>query len=171
MLTARPSSFWSTNYTIEYRRREVTKIDIGWWREAGSFQLDGRTFKLGRDGRYSGAFFLESEGVRIVSAKKPSAFQRRFVVEHDGAVYDLGTDLGRASVHPALFVGEDPHLAELLAGPLDGPLVVAPHDAHQRDHSRPDLARDLARDRHSRTGHALQDDAQIRRPQPLVAGL
>lgn len=58
-------------------------MDIDWTHEAGSFELNGYTYAVGRDGWASGAFYVRVEDLVVARAVKPSAFKRRFEIEFE----------------------------------------------------------------------------------------
>ena len=91
MLHVRPVSLLSESYTISAKKkgRALTTVSIRWFREAGSFSLDGQTFDLGREGWMGGDFFLSIGRRELASADKPSAWHRRFTVRADGTKYVL----------------------------------------------------------------------------------
>ncbi len=98
MLKVRPKSAFSQRYEILDGRKKLTTVNIGWWREAGEFQLGGEKYKIGRQGLGSGLFYVEQDGEVLASAEKPSALRNRFTVHHDGTRYELSRRslLGRA---------------------------------------------------------------------------
>ena len=69
--------------------RTVAHVDVSCWRERGSLRVDGSTYQAYREGILSGAYLLKRRGSTLASAKKPSAFRREFLVEHDGRRYTL----------------------------------------------------------------------------------
>ena len=60
-----------------------------WTREAGSFQLVGESYSVGRRSLMGGDFFVEHIGRALATAEKPSAFLRRFVVTVEDETYEL----------------------------------------------------------------------------------
>ncbi len=59
-------------------------------REAGQLILEEAVYSVYREGVVFGRFVLEREDGEILAvAKKPSAFARKFMVEHDGSTYVL----------------------------------------------------------------------------------
>ena len=89
MLHVRARSVFSNHYEILEGGRVLTTVNIRWFREAGSFRLDGERYSVGRRGLMFGAFFLEGPDAVLATADKPSAFFRRFVVQVGDDVYEL----------------------------------------------------------------------------------
>ncbi len=89
MLHVRARSIFSNHYEILEGRRVLTSVNIRWFREAGSFRLEGEDYSVGRRGLMSGNFFLESRAEVLASAEKPSAFFRRFLVAIGDDDYEL----------------------------------------------------------------------------------
>ncbi len=91
MLHVCPKGILSETYTISAKEKgpPLTSVSSRWFREAGSFSLDNRTFDLGREGRMGGDFFVSSGGRKLARADKPSAWYRRFSVRVAGTKYVL----------------------------------------------------------------------------------
>ncbi|RMH22245.1 MAG: hypothetical protein D6696_03875 [Acidobacteria bacterium] len=80
-----PSNWFSWNYDVSDRDGPLTRIDLGWLRETGGFELGGRRYRLARRG-WLGHFELRRDDGRLICrAAKPSAFRRLFEI-------DLGDD-------------------------------------------------------------------------------
>ena len=88
MLTATPKHWYSWKFTLATGNHVVADIDISSWRERGGLQIDGRSYRVHRDGMM-GPFILDADGIEIARAEKPSAFFRAFVVQHDGRRLEL----------------------------------------------------------------------------------
>jgi len=89
MLEAVPNNFFSWDFTVMDGPRPVAEIDVSRWREKGQLTVEGTPYEVYREGLMSGAFILESAGSVLARAEKPSAFQRLFLVEHEGRQYTL----------------------------------------------------------------------------------
>lgn len=89
MLRIEPRSLFSETYGILEGRKERTAVDIRWFKEAGTFDLDRRSYRIGRDGWMSGLFRLEQGRETLATAEKPSAMRRRFVVDVMGHELEL----------------------------------------------------------------------------------
>ena len=89
MLRAIPKGWFSWDFTVMEGSRPVADIDISWWREKGVLTVEGKSYKVYREGLMSGAFILESGGSVLARAEKPSAFLRHFEIDHDGRRYTL----------------------------------------------------------------------------------
>ena len=71
MLTAVPRSWLSWDFSVLEGRRRVANIEVAWLRDAGTLTVRGRSFRVGREGWLSGAFYLEQGGRRVATAVKP----------------------------------------------------------------------------------------------------
>lgn len=89
MLTATPKHWFSWNFAVAKDDRHLADIDISWWREKGTLTVDGQTYAVNRERMLSGKFILESNGVILASAEKPSSLRRRLLIEHAGRHYEL----------------------------------------------------------------------------------
>jgi hypothetical protein len=87
MLMAVPARWFSWDFAVLEGSQVIAAIDVSWWREEGELAVQGRTFRVYREGLMRGAFVLESAGSVLARAEKPSAFRRAFVVEHGGRRY------------------------------------------------------------------------------------
>jgi hypothetical protein len=88
-LKAKPKAWWSWTFRIFDAGREIAEISFACMREAGVLQLSDATYRLYRQGTFSGLFVLERNGDAIAQAEKPSAFVRSFNVQHGGKTYTL----------------------------------------------------------------------------------
>jgi hypothetical protein len=89
MFEIRAKSLFSGQYKILEAGQVLTIVNIGWWREAGKFKLDGEQYTVGRRGLANGLFYVERDGELLASADKPSAFFNRFTVQYDDQEYEL----------------------------------------------------------------------------------
>lgn len=80
MLTAVPKSWASSSYHVLDGGVRVATIELSWHREAGSIEVEGRRYLVGRTGWWSGTFYLEDDGEHVLTAEKPSVFRRSFDV-------------------------------------------------------------------------------------------
>jgi len=87
MLEARPRNLFSRDFFIEANGREVSKLEVSLWKEAGAFATEGQPYRIYREGWMSGAFLLESRGRQVARAIKPSAFRSQFELELNGHRY------------------------------------------------------------------------------------
>ena len=88
MLTVAPKHWYSWEFTLAAGDRVVADIDISSWRERGRLQVNGRAYRVYRDGMM-GPFILDADGVEVARAAKPSAFHRAFVLRHEGRELEL----------------------------------------------------------------------------------
>jgi hypothetical protein len=89
MLQLVPRHWYSWNFSVMDGDRALAEIDLSWWREKGVLTVEGQTYRVYREGLMSGDFILESGGSIVARAEKPRAFQRSFLVHHDGRSYTL----------------------------------------------------------------------------------
>jgi hypothetical protein len=89
MLTASPRSWFSWNFTLAKDGESLADIDLSSWREKGALTVANSSYRVHREGLFSGAFVLESNGTVAARAHKPSAWTRRLVIEVDGAQFEL----------------------------------------------------------------------------------
>ena len=89
MLTATPKRWFSWDFTVQEGSQPIAKIDHSLWREKGTLTIEGKDYRVYREGVMRGEFVLESDGKVLARAEKPSAFRRSFVVTHAGREYTL----------------------------------------------------------------------------------
>jgi hypothetical protein len=89
LLTIEPKRWFSWDFTVSQGTRAIADIDISWWRERGELTIEGRTFRVTRDGMIGGDFVLESSDGVVARATKPSLFRRAFVVTHGAKTWTL----------------------------------------------------------------------------------
>jgi hypothetical protein len=96
-----PRSWFSSRvYGIVQDGTPIGEIDCEWMRERGTIKLGSASYAVSREGLTSGAFFLEANGKRLVSAEKPSALHQLFTVQIGVKAYTLKAKsiFGRAFV-------------------------------------------------------------------------
>lgn len=100
MLEAIPKGWFSWDFTIRQEDRIVADIDISVWREKALLVVEGKPYKVYREGLVSGAFILESDGSVLAKAWKPSAFRRSFNIEYgdEQFTFSAKSPLGRGFV-------------------------------------------------------------------------
>ena len=101
LLEFSPRSYFSSRkYNIVQNGASIGEIDFALLREQGTIKIGGASYNASREGLTSGAFFLEANGNRLVSADKPSALHRLFTVQIGGKAYTLkaASTFGRAFV-------------------------------------------------------------------------
>jgi hypothetical protein len=89
MLTAIPRHWFSWDFTLLEKDESLAKIDVSSWREKGTLTVANTTYRVYREGLFSGAFILESNGAVLARAEKPSALTRRVVVYFGNAQFEL----------------------------------------------------------------------------------
>lgn len=90
-MRAIPRSIFSWDFDVVENGRTLCVIDQGFWGERASFQMEGRTYTLGRESGWGDFWVREggAEGRIIVRATKTSVFRRRFDVVIDGVEFVL----------------------------------------------------------------------------------
>jgi hypothetical protein len=89
MLQIVPTRWFSWDFTVSRGSQPVAAIDMSCWRERGELTVEGRRFRVSREGLLSGAFRLESGDEVVARATKPSILRRSFVVRHGSKTYTL----------------------------------------------------------------------------------
>lgn len=89
MLTATPKRWFSWDFTVQEGSNPVAKLDLSLWREKGTITVQGKDYRVYREGWMSGYYYLENAGAVLARAEKPSAFRRTLVIEHAGRAYTL----------------------------------------------------------------------------------
>lgn len=89
MLELVPRFGSSRRYTVRRDGQDVAELTLALLREAGQLDIGGVAHELRREGFVSGAFTLSHAGTPIATARKPSAFRRRFEVDHRGRRYEV----------------------------------------------------------------------------------
>lgn len=79
MLKAVPDHLFTNNCTVSGDGFSAN-IRFDLFTETGEIHLDGQTYKVEKDGPFSGFWQLMLNGERIMSSKKPSSFYRTFEV-------------------------------------------------------------------------------------------
>ena len=87
MLRAEPVSWGSWSYRVLRGESCLARFDIGWFRERGEIVIDHVVHDVRRDGLVSGPFVMRRGRETIVSAIKPSMFERRFEIDCSGSDY------------------------------------------------------------------------------------
>ncbi len=89
MLTAKPTSCFSWNYTVSEHGKIVATVKVSWLRNTGSLQVGRKSYVLYRQALSFGPFVAECDGKAVAEADKPSVFRRRFSVRFAGRVIEL----------------------------------------------------------------------------------
>jgi hypothetical protein len=100
MLHIVPTRWYSWDVTVSDGSRPVANIVTSWMREKGAMTVEGRTYRVSREGLMSGDFVLEQPGGTLARAEKTSVFGREMVIRHAGRSYTLrpGSFWGRSFV-------------------------------------------------------------------------
>ncbi len=84
-----PKSWFSWDFRVLEGDRPAAEIDMSPWREKGALSVDGTPYEVYRERLMSGLYILESGGMEVARAEKPSAFRRGFELSHGGRVWTL----------------------------------------------------------------------------------
>jgi hypothetical protein len=66
---------------VGQNQRLLGELETSLWTSNGQLELEEGTYRLYREGWFSGEFLLELNGEVIARATKPSAFRNRFEIE------------------------------------------------------------------------------------------
>ncbi len=83
-INAIPQNWFSWNYKVLEQGSPVADLDLAWVREAGTFRLQGRTYKIYREKFLSRTFVLEEDVAILARASRPNIFLRSFTVDYQG---------------------------------------------------------------------------------------
>jgi hypothetical protein len=89
VLTTIPKSWFSWDLTVLEDSKPVAELRLSTWRERGTLTVQGKDYKVYREGVMTGAFILESDTKVLARAIKPSVFRRSFELEYAGKQYTL----------------------------------------------------------------------------------
>lgn len=89
MLTAIPRHWFSWDFTLFDKGESLAEIGMSSWREKGRVTVSNTTYRVYREGFFTGAFVLESNGTVLARAEKPSAMTRKVVVHFGGSQFEL----------------------------------------------------------------------------------
>lgn len=92
MLELSPTGLSGRRYTVSRDGEDIAHLSFGWVREGAEVTIDGAPHELRHEGLGSGAFELSHHGAVVARARKPSAFRKRFELEHEGRVYELAKE-------------------------------------------------------------------------------
>ncbi len=83
-MNAIPQNWFSWNYKVLEQGSPIADLDLAWVREAGTFRLQGRTYKIYREKFLSRTFVLKEDGAILARAARPNIFLRSFTVDYQG---------------------------------------------------------------------------------------
>jgi hypothetical protein len=92
VLTTIPKSWFSWDLTVLEDAKPVAELQISTWRERGLLAVEGKDYKVYREGIMTGAFILESDATVLARAIKPSVFRKSFDLEYAGKQYKLRSE-------------------------------------------------------------------------------
>ena len=83
------SFFRRRKYRIDRDGAQVGEIECARRWEGATVMFDGTRYTAGRDGKMSGAFYIETNGGRLASADKPGAWKPLFTIRANGRTITL----------------------------------------------------------------------------------
>jgi hypothetical protein len=84
IMNAIPQNWFSWNYKVLEQGSPIADLDLAWVREAGTFRLQSRTYRIYREKFLSRTFVLEEDGAILARANRPNIFLRSFTVDYQG---------------------------------------------------------------------------------------
>ena len=88
MLRARSSAWWADRIAVEDDGGVLTTIKTSSWKEAATFDLDGRSYTVRKVG-WPGVFTLRQDGREVASARKLGWFSSRIEVRVGRSTYGM----------------------------------------------------------------------------------
>jgi hypothetical protein len=88
MLRTVPRHWFTWNCEVIEDDISIAQIQFAAWTNTGELIVEGDRYRVYRESSFSGNFFLEKDGNRLVKAVKPSPF-RVFQVYYTGREYEL----------------------------------------------------------------------------------
>ena len=82
-IEAEPKHMFSWGFVLSANQQYLTTIDMEWLVEGGHFEWEHNTYQLGKEGIWSGNFFLRANTEIIARALKPNPFTRRFTLNFE----------------------------------------------------------------------------------------
>jgi hypothetical protein len=91
MLIAKPHHLFSWSFVVyDSDGNERTDLSIGFFRERGRFELQGKTYEVRRTDMFHGTFELYDQSeLPIAHARKPNMLMRRFEIGFEGEAWEL----------------------------------------------------------------------------------
>jgi hypothetical protein len=111
MIECLPVGICSWDYVLRGDGHEA-RIVFNWMSEQGRLWLDGREYRIEKDGPFSGSWRMESDEATLFTARKTSAFTRTFEIAGAGV---------QATLHAA-----SPFGRTMVLETGGGPCVIAP---------------------------------------------
>jgi hypothetical protein len=105
MLEAIPTNIFASNFRLQQNDNLLGEVEASIWRDRAVLEIGEGTYRLYREGQFSGDFVLEHNGNVVARARKPSLFRNRFEVELPNQLLEL-RKLGPLSRRFGLFDGE-----------------------------------------------------------------
>ena len=91
MITAEPRGLFSRDYDVYIDEGGPISLEFTRFGEEAEFQIDGVTFRIHREGMFSGHFTLVALHRVLADAYKRSVFHRSFEIELEGDSHTLTT--------------------------------------------------------------------------------
>lgn len=89
MLTAREKGFFAKTYEILLGDRIVAVLSASSWKEAAEVEVEGKHYRLKREGAISGSFLLLDVEKVVAHARKPKVFKETFEITHFSDHFEL----------------------------------------------------------------------------------
>ena len=89
MLTAKAHHVLSHRYQLLKGESSVGELKLSWFGEEAEAVVENRRIEMHREGKFSGAFILESGGKELARAVKPSLWSSRFEVSFGNVTCEL----------------------------------------------------------------------------------
>ncbi len=89
MLQLTPQGWFGWNFDVLHDGNKIAEIKTSILPEGGSFSIDGASYRIWREGMFSGEFLLDRDGQTVARAQKPSAFRSLFEITHLDRSYTL----------------------------------------------------------------------------------
>ncbi|MBF2009480.1 MAG: hypothetical protein IGS49_29670 [Chlorogloeopsis fritschii C42_A2020_084] len=105
MLRTVPRNWFTWNCEVIKNDISIAGIQFAAWTNTGELIVEGDCYRVYRESAFSGNFFLEKDGNRLIKAVKPSPF-RVFRVYYAGREYELKAESSWKRIFLLLSQGE-----------------------------------------------------------------
>ena len=91
MLSAKPTHWWSQDYRISDGQTPIATLTVGKLRERETFSVQGKQYKVIKEGFFSPTFYLKENEKTVIEASRSGVFSRSFTWTLNGMPYTLGS--------------------------------------------------------------------------------
>lgn len=91
-ILAEPKHLFSWGFVLYANQMHLATIDMDWFVERGQFEWENNIYQLGKEGVWSGEFYLQKNTEVIAKALKPNPFTRRFILNFENRQMILAAD-------------------------------------------------------------------------------